>query len=342
MIPWYTPTFSRSFVAGLLLLIVASVVLTCIYYVYMPGTHDERVDLYIDMWRTFFESLAFFLIAKGVSDFGIQQEVNISHFTYDRLQFLLVIGSFWTLPLEQAMYSNNCTLQTVLPIGSPDPQDATFHQINIAQLAFIVIDSFISVNVLPTRGQIDEWRMWFRSTLVQHMWKYKRPFLPETTVLFVEQNLFPRSPRPKPSLWARLTNDLALFLIPVVIFLTLIGTVLYYWLVSLDVYEQTDTLVAILDAEFLSLVVILIGIDNDERNLSNRFDLIIRNLPALETVLFASYDTQIAYEKSINLCNPLYQGLTFIEPPDAFDAAFYNADSSRRLFMVSFLRFLWL
>ena len=335
--PWYVPEPEFLIVVLLVTFVVIFVLGTVAFFwwraFFTPNVNDY-VGLYVDMARTYFEIIAFYLLAAGSYYRYVAQRVTSTDRTEQELQAFLY--GFWpfTARLFLQMYKTDCPLQeSFIPPGLDEDQ-ITVTEIIVCGNIFRTIATAVLQQPLQICGKLNLWRSWFRSPIVREQWLYVRCFFADSVTRFIDQNLMRDSPRPTPSLYARLTQNPVVVIVVLVTLFTLIGTILFWWFADRfgDVFARTSLYVRILESVFLSLIVLLIALDNAEKAADTTFNFIMLTSSGADTIFITQYPVSLPFIKAAFPCNKRLQTVPIPATIDENKVIVFNGFASHGLF----------
>ena len=324
-VPWFLPRLDCA--TGFLWASFATVFIaaSALYFVFHDRISESPyvyVGLYWLLFGTVFAVVAFYVLMQAAaSGYDTQRAISSDKLEQTAVAFLL---SSWPLTdaLIKTLYPNDTLLRDVevpaalLPL---DPNRVLFADIIACNLLIEVINLTVILQPLQPPGRLTLWRQWFAgSALLRQAWVYRRAYVDDAAALFIDQNLFPNSARPAPSLYARLTRN-PVRLIEVAVALVSVAALAAYvwWAAALargSLRENMELFATVFGQFYLSAALIAIVFENAIRAADVGFNYEEGVDTATNDGLIAGYPDAVPAFKSLNPCNALVDQLQI--PPE--------------------------
>lgn len=322
---WDAPLFGRvgfSLVLGVIVLVLFGTVLYFAWAVprWFPELTWQQVGVGYAVWlRVYFAVVAFFILASGSQARWVDQRATTIFTTEQEVLAFLFGFSPLTDRLYKQMFPCDCLISE-LDVKSRqaliDPNAIVFTESVICGNIFRSIETAVLQQPVQPRGRINLWRSWFRSCIVQENFVFNRATLDEIVVRFIDQNLFPYSPQPKPTCWARWTAEPVRLLVGIVVVFTVVLTLIYWPLAPLyygSHWECWELYLTIIETIYISLLVLLLALDNQEMAFNARFNFLHTVVGAGETSAISNYPNSVPLTQEFSPCNKILQTV-YVDP----------------------------
>ena len=297
---WSTPSISTiGFGLAILLVFIISTVQFCLYWRAVSEEVSEAAEIYVTAFRAIAVTLGFYVLAFGIMQRGNLDVINSFHENSSDIEGAMLDYYPASLRLYKSIYATDPYLRTTSVPPDIDIEQRNYVEIVLCSVLFISIDNTLALTPLADQGFIETWRSWFRSPIVREQWPSSRPFYGEYTVRFVEQNLFPDSPLPCPSVWRIISDDQLMVVLFMLTFIWIVGTMWYWYSWCFPpLGKMIDLYFKCLEALFIGALILLLVYDINETATTGLITFNSRDVIEIEEGFLEHYpDGVIIYQQ---------------------------------------------